>query len=208
MTCRSDFNPDFNRTLAIARSPSSDRRPHGSPDRIDQTGAEIVVAWRLAHAFGAGRQDPADVGRLELRIALEQQRGDAAHLGRSHRGAGRHLILVIGRRHDHVDARRGHRDIAAAIGAGEQLVVDVGRGHRDHVRVGARIERRRLRPGIAGRRDQHDALVVGDLERAFERGILGTGEAHVDDADALAGRPVEALEDVEGGALRAGRRWR
>ena len=99
---------------------------------------------------------------------------------------------------------RRHRDVFAAIGAGEQLVVDVGRRHRDHERIGAGEQRRRFRAGIAGSGDQHDALVVGELERALERGILRAGKAHIDDARALAHRPVDALEDIERGALGLG----
>ena len=86
---------------------------------------------------GARSQNAADVGRREFRIALEQQRHDAAHLGGRDRGAGGELVGVLRRRHQDVDAGRGHRDIFAAIGAGEQLVVDVGRRHRDHVGIGA-----------------------------------------------------------------------
>ncbi len=119
------------------------------------------------------------------------------------RRAGRHLVGAFRRRHQDVDAGRRDRDVAAAVGAGEQLVVDVGRGDRDDVLVGGREQRRRLRPGIAGRRDQDHALVVGGLERALERGIARAGEAHVDDAHAVVHGVVEPLEDVEGRALRA-----
>src|SRR5262249_11721444 len=52
---------------------------------------------------------------------------------------------------------------------------------------------------------QDDALVVRRLERALERRIPRSGEAHIDDASALAHRPVDAPEDIERGAL-AGRR--
>ena len=57
-------------------------------------------------------QDPADVGRPQLRIALQHQRHDAADLGGGDRGAGGELIGVVRRRHQDVDAGRGDRDVA------------------------------------------------------------------------------------------------
>ena len=117
-------------------------------------------------------EDAADLGGRELRVALQQQRHDAADMRGRDRGAGGELVGALRRRHQDVDAGRRDRDVLAAVGAGEQLVVHVGRGDRDHVRVGGRIERRRFRPGIAGRRDQDQALVARRLERALERGIV------------------------------------
>ena len=135
------------------------------PGRVDQAGAELVVGAEL---LGAGHEDAANVGRRQLRIALEHQGDDAADMGGRNRGAGGHLIGALRGRHQDVDARRCDRDVASAIGAGEQLVVHVGRRHRDHVRVRGRVERRRLRAGVAGRRDHHDAPVVGRLDRSLE----------------------------------------
>ena len=98
---------------------------------------------------------------------------DAAHLGGRDRRSGRQLVAAVRRRHQDVDARRRHRDVLAAIGADENLVVGVGRRHRDHVRIGAGKERRRLRAGVAGRGDQHDALVVGALSARSSEGSFG-----------------------------------
>ena len=50
-------------------------------ERIDQAGAETVVALAERKPLGARREDAANVHRRELRIALEQQRHDAAHRG-------------------------------------------------------------------------------------------------------------------------------
>ena len=75
--------------------------------------------------------------------------------------------------------------MAAAVRHGKEVIVVVGRRHRDDVRIGGRPQRRRFRAGIAGRRDQHDALLLRRRERAAERRIGRTGEAHVDDAGAL-----------------------
>src|SRR2546430_15632085 len=44
---------------------------------------------------------------------------------------------------------------------------------------------------------------AGPRDPALERKIARAGEAHVDDARALAHRPVDALEDGIGGALRS-----
>ena len=126
-------------------------------------------------------------------------------MGGGHRRPGGELVGALRRRDQDVDAGCCDRDVPAAVGAREQLVVDIGRGDRDHVRVRGGIERRRFRPGIAGRRYQHDTLAVGDLERAFERRIARAGEAHVDDAHAVVDGVFDALEDVEGRAFGAGR---
>ena len=139
---------------------------------------------------------------VSSRIALQHQRDHAADMGGGDRGSGRDLVFAGRRRHQDVHARRRDRDVVAAVGAGEQPVVDVGGGDRDHVRIGRRVQRRRARPGIAGGRDQDHALVVGRLERALERGIARAGKAHIDDADVVVDRPVEAPEDVVGRALR------
>src|SRR6185369_15106720 len=51
-------------------------------ERIDQAGAEIVVTVARSEPPRAGGQDAADVGRRQLRIALEQQRHNAYLGGR------------------------------------------------------------------------------------------------------------------------------
>ena len=114
---------------------------------VDQTGAELLIRPEL---FGARRQDAANVGGREVWIALQHQGDDAAHMRGRDRGAGRHLVGAFRCRHQDVDAGCRDRDVVAAVCAGEQLVVDVGRGHRDDVLVGGREQRRRFWPGVAG----------------------------------------------------------
>ena len=70
-------------------------------------------------------------------------------------------------------------------------------------RIGRRIKRRRARPGIADRRDQHDAARIRLGQHVAHHGVGRPGKTHIDDAGVLARRPVEPLENIEGGALRA-----
>ena len=98
----------------------------------------------------------------------------------------------MGRRGEDIDAGRGERDVAAAIGAREQVIVHVGCRHRDHVGVGGRIKRRRFCAGIPGRGDEHQPHLARPGERFLQRGIGGSREAHVDHARAMLDRPVEA----------------
>ena len=83
----------------------------------------------------------------------------------------------------------------SAVGRLEHLVVLVGRGHGDHVRVGGREERHRKRALVAGGRHQDDALLTGIPQAQLDAGIAAASEAHVDDARAAVGRPVDRLGD-------------
>jgi len=87
--------------------------------------------------------------------------------------------------------------MVAAARTDEQLVVGIGRGHRDHVRIGGRIERGRFWSGIARGGDQNNALLGrrGKGKRKFR--VARTREAHIDDARAIRDRPIDALEDGE-----------
>ena len=102
---------------------------------------------------------------------FEQQRRDAADMGGRDRGSGGELIGVGRRRNHHVDAGRRDRDLRADIRALVELVVLVDRRDADHVRVGRRIERRRLRPLIADGRDQDGAF----LRRLLQVPARGSG---------------------------------
>ena len=49
-------------------------------ERVNESGAEIVVALTGREPLCARGQDAANVGRRQFRIAFQQQRYDAAHL--------------------------------------------------------------------------------------------------------------------------------
>ena len=117
-------------------------------------------------------------------------------------------IAAAGRQRDDVDAGRGDGDMAAAIGHLEDVVVAVGCGHGDHVRIGGRIERLGLRTGIAGRGDQHDAFAIGRGHEPAQRRIGRAGKAHIDDARTVVGRPLQAFVDRERRSLWRYRRCR
>src|SRR6266404_841444 len=72
---------------------------------IGFAGAEQVVASGGAEIAGGFHQDRADLVRLQGRIALQQQRGEAADIGGGKRGAGRHLIFFVRRGQENIDAR-------------------------------------------------------------------------------------------------------
>ena len=140
------------------------------------------------------------------RIALQHQRDHAADMRGRDRRAGGELVAALRRRHQDVDAGRRDRDVLAAVGAGEQSCrrcrSPSPRSRWDRRReTAAAISARHCRRPRSGRRPCRRPL-----DRALERRIVRAGEAHVDDARALAHRPVDALQDVEGGAL-GGRAW-
>ena len=83
------------------------------------------------------------------------------------------------------------------------LVVGIGRRHGDDFRIGRGIERARVRTGIAGGRDQHDAIAAQRREHALQLAVRRAREAHVDDVGLGRAGPVETLEDVHARALRA-----
>ena len=90
------------------------------------------------------------------------------------------------------------------VGGTEYLVVDVGRRHRDHIRIGGGILRRRLRPEVAGGRDQHRAFGLGGGKLARQVRVGRAGKAHVDDARLLKRGILDAFEDRHGGRFGAG----
>jgi hypothetical protein len=113
---------------------------------------------RRPRAALRSRSECGECRLASVSIAFQQEGHDAAYLGSRDRRSGGDLIIALGCRHQDIDARRRHRNIFAAIGAGEQLVVRIGRRHRDHVRIeGTGKQRGRLRPGIAGGGDQDEA---------------------------------------------------
>ena len=117
------------------------------------------------------------------------------------RSSGREPIGAVRRQRQNIDAGRGDRDIAAAIGHFENVVGAVGCGHGDDIGIGRRIERLGLRPGIAGGRDQHHAFVIGRSEQAPQRRIRWARKAHIDNARAVVRRPLQAFIDRKRGAL-------
>src|SRR5262249_43317115 len=154
------LSPPYIRIRATALHPRRLRRGAHRLQRVDEAGAVVAFGPRAARAevFGRAHQDAAHVVGGEPRVALDQQGDGAADLGGGDRGSGGELITRVGRGHEHVDAGRGDRDVFAPVGAGEQRVGRVGRGDGDDRRVGGGIKRWRVRPGVAGGRDQHDAL--------------------------------------------------
>src|SRR4029079_12266743 len=88
--------------------------------------------------------------RLQRWIALQDQRRNAADIGGGKRSARRDLVLLVGRRQEDVGAGGGNRDVVAAVRSRKQLFLRVGAAHRNHVRIGGGIERRRFGAGIAG----------------------------------------------------------
>ena len=112
------------------------------------------------------------------------------------RCAGRELVGLGGSGDQHVDTGRRHRQMRAAHRLREQAVVLVGRRHRDHVRIGGRIEWRRFRAHVARGRDQDDALGSGVAHRKLQHRVVGPGEAHIDDARAFVDRPFDAGDDL------------
>src|ERR1041384_2752637 len=58
-------------------------------------------------------------------------------------------------------------------------------------------------PGVPAPRYQHHALLIGLLECELHQGIARPGEAHIDDARAFGDRPVDAFENLLGGAVGA-----
>ncbi len=80
----------------------------------------------------------------------------------------------------------------SADGLGEQLICFIGGGHRDHIRIGGRIERRRFRAHVARGRDQDDALRGRIAHGELNHRVIGAGEAHIDDPRTLADGPFDA----------------
>src|SRR5262245_27350131 len=74
--------------------------------RINEAGAEIVVALAGREPLGARGQYAANVSRRQFRIAFQQKCYDAADLCSRDGGAGVHLILALGGRHQNVNAWR------------------------------------------------------------------------------------------------------
>ena len=98
--------------------------PIHSPRGVDEAGAEVGGS---AEALRAQGEDAADIGGLESGVALEQERDDPADVGGRDRGAGGELIGLAGSGHQDIDAGSGECDVASAVRAGEELVVDVER---------------------------------------------------------------------------------
>ena len=112
-------------------------------------------------------------------------------------------VAAVDRRQPQVHARRGDRNVIAAVGGAVDAIVDIGRGHGDDGRIGGRIERRRRRPGVAGGGDQDDAALTRRGQAALDPRIARSGKAHIDDARAAGHRPLERLDDVGAGAVHA-----
>ena len=79
--------------------------------RIDQAGAEGVVALAGPIRFAVFDEDRLDLDRLQPGIPFQHQRHHAADLRRGDRRAGRELVGALRRRHQDVDAGRGDRDV-------------------------------------------------------------------------------------------------
>ena len=136
---------------------------------IDQTPAVPIVATlgvQVARGRGQHFENGAGIG---VRMPLQQQRGDAAHMRGRDRRAGGELVGFVGRRHHDVDAGCRDREMRPAHGPREQA----GRSSSVAVtaitlRIGGRIERRRFRAHVARRRDQDDALGGGVAHRQLD----------------------------------------
>jgi len=101
--------------------------------------AEQVIAAGGTEIAGCFHQDRAHFARFQCRIALQHQGCEAADICRGKRGAGRHLVLFIGRRQEDIDARGSDRDMAAAVRCRKQLVLRIGGADRNHVCIGGGI---------------------------------------------------------------------
>ena len=170
--------------------------------RVDQAPAVQVVA-ALGVEVARGRGEHLEHGpRIDRRMALQQQRRDAADMRGGDRGAGGELIGVVRRRHHDVDAGAATARCGPRTACVNRVSLIVGRGHRDHVRIGGRIERRRFRAHVARRRDQDDALGGRVAHRELDHRIVRAGEAHIDDACAFVDRPFDAGDDLPRGRFR------
>jgi hypothetical protein len=151
-------------------------------------------------------------------MLLGQQRGGAGHLRRGHRGSAEPGVQrghrfaergAGGPGGDDVNARRDQlgldRRVAGprpAAGEGRETVVAVDRADGERrVRRTGRTDRAGPGPGVAGARDdQHAVLRAQRVHRQTERilpGARGVGaQAHIHDAGALSGRPLQAGDDA------------
>ena len=100
-------------------------------------------------------------------------------------------------------ARRCERDVVAPVGRREQLFLCVGSAHRNDVRIGGGIKRRRFRPGIACRGHHQNATARRCGDPPLDQRIFRAGKAHVDNLRTMLGRIVQSSQDHIGGALGA-----
>src|SRR6188768_1281063 len=70
-------------------------RIHGRK-RVRKARAELLIVAGRPEIMRRRHQDAADRGGIELRIAFDEQRRNAADLGRRKRGSRRHLIAPVG----------------------------------------------------------------------------------------------------------------
>src|SRR5205807_6026617 len=99
----------FSRRLAGNRGKRNRRRSGGRGDRGKGVGlacSKLIVAAGGTEIVGGLRQDRANIARLQRRIALQQQRRNAADIGGGERGARRDLIFFVRRRQEDIRARR------------------------------------------------------------------------------------------------------
>ena len=94
------------------------------------------------------------------------------------------------------------------IGVAEDFVLGIGRGHRDHARVGTGIERSRAGAAIAGGGDCDHAALLRAGQCLGEQAVLRAGKAEIDHLGALLDDPFERGDDLErltvgGSRLRA-----
>ena len=66
-----------------------------------------------------GKTMPEHPGNAVLTVVGEQQGRNAAHIGGRDRRAGGQLHAAVGRRHQHVHARRRDGDVGPVVGAAE-----------------------------------------------------------------------------------------
>ena len=83
---------------------------------VGKAGAEHDVGPFRAEILCGRAQNASYLVGCEVGLALNQQRHDAADLGRGIRGAGGYLIAAIGAGDENLRARRGYGDVRAAIG--------------------------------------------------------------------------------------------
>ena len=101
------------------------------------------------------------------------------------------------RRDQHVHARRGQRDIGAAIGVVVEMRLRVERTDRDDMGIGPGKSRRRAGAVIARRRHQDHLSRRRRREHGRQQRIGGAGKAHVDDLGPLRDGPVQRREHIQ-----------
>ena len=86
------------------------------PIGIDQTKSELAVASLWAQVLGGREQNFFERREIDVRLALDDEGGNPADMGRGNRSAGGELITRVRSRLKNADPRGGECNVRSLIG--------------------------------------------------------------------------------------------